>query len=389
VRPRIAIVVHGRFYAFDLARELLKLGAEVVLFTNYPKMVAERFGVGAEHIRSFLIHGLLARLVARFGRAASAAAEPCLHRMFGRWAARRAGAGDFDVLYCFSGVAEETFRHPGAASKLKVLVRASAHIATQRVLLDEEERRAGIPVEKPSNWAVERECREYAAADRIVVLSSFARATFTARGVPSCKLWLVPLGVRTDRFELPEHALEARLSRIASGAPLRVLTTGSFTLQKGAFDYAQIAGGTSARFVYRWVGDISPEAAHIAAALGERVQFVPRVREYELAEHYAWADVFLFPSIQDGFAAVLVQAQAAGLPILATANCGAPDIVHEAVNGWIVPARQPEAFVQRLVWCDSNREAFAALVSADSRAPAARDWDSVAGQFVQLAQTAL
>src|SRR5688500_8529662 len=58
---KIAIVVHGRFHAFNLARALLERGHEVTLFTNYPKWAVERFHFPAERVRSFWVHGVLTR----------------------------------------------------------------------------------------------------------------------------------------------------------------------------------------------------------------------------------------------------------------------------------------------------------------------------------------
>lgn len=42
---KIAIVVHGRFDAFDLARALIARGHDVTLFTNYPGWAVEPFGI--------------------------------------------------------------------------------------------------------------------------------------------------------------------------------------------------------------------------------------------------------------------------------------------------------------------------------------------------------
>ena len=62
---KIAIVVHGRFHAFDLARALSERGHQVTLFTNYPQWAARRFGLGKVEVRSFWAHGIASRLVAR------------------------------------------------------------------------------------------------------------------------------------------------------------------------------------------------------------------------------------------------------------------------------------------------------------------------------------
>jgi glycosyltransferase involved in cell wall biosynthesis len=79
------------------------------------------------------------------------------------------------------------------------------------------------------------------------------------------------------------------------------------------------------------------------------------VAQAELPRYYADADLFLYPTIQDGYAAVTAQAKASGLPILTTAHGAGLDIVTPDEDGWIVPLRDPAAIVARLKWCRANR----------------------------------
>ncbi len=60
---KIAVVVPGRFHAFDLVRALRSRGHEAVLFTNYPKGAVRRFGISTSWVRSFWIHGVVSRLL--------------------------------------------------------------------------------------------------------------------------------------------------------------------------------------------------------------------------------------------------------------------------------------------------------------------------------------
>src|SRR5207249_261590 len=123
----------------------------------------------------------------------------------------------------WSGVAEESLRSLGATGALRLVMRGSSHIRAQARLLMEEEERTGIRQDRPSQWRIAREEREYALADRIIVLSSFARDTFIAEGVPAEKLALVPLGASLRRFRPPLEVVKARQRRLLEGGPLRVL----------------------------------------------------------------------------------------------------------------------------------------------------------------------
>ena len=177
---RVAIVVHGRFHGFDLARALLEAGIEARVFTNYPRRVAARFGLPRERVSGCVWHGIAARLLQRCPRSRGAPIplEAWVHRAFSRWAAGRVRRADFDVVHCFSGVAEELWRRLGPGGPLRSLVRGSVHIQTQHDILAEEERLTGVKLEKPSPWMLAREVREYELSDQITVLSRFAERSF-------------------------------------------------------------------------------------------------------------------------------------------------------------------------------------------------------------------
>ena len=114
------------------------------------------------------------------------------------------------------------------------------------------------------------------------------------------------------------------------------------------------------------------------------IEFLPRVPQNQLPRHYEWGDIFLFPTLQDGYAVVLAQAQAAGLPMIATTNCAAPDLLAAGQTGWVFPIRRPDLFIERLRWCDQNRDELAAMVEATYNLYGPRDWSDVARDFVDI-----
>src|SRR5207244_1024703 len=115
---------------------------------------------------------------------------------FGCWAAQQLVQGSWDVVHCFSGVAEEVFLALRETSTALTLVRGSAHIAEQHQILCDEEVRVGVWTEKPSPWILAREQREYELADAIIILGAFPERSFVERGVNSAKLYRIPLGVK-------------------------------------------------------------------------------------------------------------------------------------------------------------------------------------------------
>ncbi len=353
---RIAIAVHGRFHAFDAARALIELGHDVEVFTNVPAFVARPFGIPRQRIHSLLVHGVLSRAAMYLGLFKYF--EAPLHRLFGHRVAqviaqhaKRHGA--FNVVHVFSGVAEELLQHPGITG-LKTLLRGSAHIAVQNQLLVQEALRMQQSIELPSAWMIAREQREYALCDRVVVMSSFARRSFIEQGFPMQRLLFGPAGAHTGDFNASAQQRQQRAKRIANGAPLNVLLVGTLSARKGILDLVQVVNELSGRMHFRFVGTIAPDA-HAKLPQRGKLELLPRVAQQELPDIYAQADVFLHPTIEDGFAVVLVQALMAGLPVICTENCAASDVVAEGKTGYIVPIRAPQAIIRHLEYLDSNR----------------------------------
>jgi glycosyltransferase involved in cell wall biosynthesis len=384
-RLKIDVAVHGRFHAFHLARALHEAGHDVRLLTNYPPAVIQRFGFPRSRTLTCTAHGVATRMFNRLAQTLHfVQLDAALHQWFGRWV-RSKVRKDADIIYIFSGVSEETLQSFGRNGETEVwVVRGSSHIRVQNRLLEEEEKRSGVSVEKPSAWMVSREEREYAMARRVITLSSFAKRSFVEQCVPLEKVTLLLSAVDVSRFRPDQEIIRARSDRIKDGSPLRVLTVGSFSLRKGAYDLVEIAKGLAGCMHFRFVGDISAEALTLKKRAGSAIEFVPRVPEYELKQHYGWGDIFVFPTIEDGFPAVLAQALASGLPTLATPNSCAPDIVRHGETGWILPIRSPSLFLDQLNWCDAHRNELQEMVQRLYSDVIQRDWNDMASDLHRI-----
>jgi colanic acid/amylovoran biosynthesis glycosyltransferase len=95
------------------------------------------------------------------------------------------------------------------------------------------------------------------------------------------------------------------------------------------------------------VGDGPKRVAleRIAAELGiaQRVRFLGSIGQDEIREEYRRADVFCLPSFAEGVPVVLMEAMAMGLPVVASALMGIPELVEDGVSGFLVrPGRADE-----------------------------------------------
>lgn len=121
----------------------------------------------------------------------------------------------------------------------------------------------------------------------------------------------------------------------------------------------------------------------LTAAAPGRVAFLGELSRDSLALVYAACDLFVWPAINEAFGMALLEAQAAGLPVVAGNQRGVPDIVSPGVTGLLPPAGDAAAFsdaVRRLLRDDALRRQFAEVAARRVRekfdiAGAARELD--------------
>jgi glycosyltransferase involved in cell wall biosynthesis len=80
--------------------------------------------------------------------------------------------------------------------------------------------------------------------------------------------------------------------------------------------------------------------------LASRVKFLGWVDDLRsVMEHW---DVFVLPSLEEGFPIAALEAMAAGLPVVASAVGGVPELIEDGKTGWLVPPRDVEALASRV-----------------------------------------
>lgn len=268
------------------------------------------------------------------------------------------GAGRFDrgvartlrpcndaVVHANSGYALETFRQAREFGVLTVLDYPIAHHRFAARILEEErhlqpEYASTIRLRQVSRAVTTRWEREIDLADKVLALSSFQYRTMIESGVDESKLVVAPLGVELDLFHPTAPDPE-------SVRPFRVLFAGQLSQRKGLSYLVE---------AFRRVAIPESELTLLGQLVGRRVPWQPHpsihlhgpVRFFDLPDVYHKADVFVLPSLVEGFPQTALQAMASGLPVIVSENTFGEDVVTDGVDGYIVPIRDPEAIAERL-----------------------------------------
>ncbi len=226
-------------------------------------------------------------------------------------------------------------------------------------LVKEEMTRFPEMVDSPPEFPVtyyERNQQEWALADRVVVNSQFAREALIKQGVAPEKLFVLPLCYESD--EISRKPESEKSGKPKAGSPLRVLFLGQVILRKGIQYLIEVARMLEHENVqFDVVGPIGITAAAVANA-PRNLTFHGRATRDQSASWYRQADVFVLPTLSDGFAITQLEAMAYGLPVVTTPCCG--EVVSDGVDGFVVPPRDvatlTKIFVRYLTEPDLLRE---------------------------------
>jgi glycosyltransferase involved in cell wall biosynthesis len=199
----------------------------------------------------------------------------------------------------------------------------------------------------------ERLWAEWDASAGVIVNSQWSSQALRAQGVPAEKLFTVPLAF------VPQHIGEVREPR---RGPLRVLFLGQVNLRKGIPYLIEAARRLiDEDIVFTVAGPIDIDSSKVADA-PVNMNFVGPIPRIDTVACYRDADVFVLPTVSDGFALTQLEAMAAGLPVVTTQRCG--DVVDDGVDGRLIDACNAASLADALGQLSQNRDQVAMMSSA-------------------------
>lgn len=286
-----------------------------------------------------------------------------------------------DAAIFYSGAGLKTIRACRRRGILSVCQVHHTHVLEQESLLRKEAAACGLrytPIYSPAQ--VERQLREFEEADVILCPSCAVSESFERAGLPAEKLVVVQHGVDLSTEPVKPIA-PTRVER-----PLRLLYVGQMHYRKGLRYLAEaLRGFAPDQAECRVVGPDFGLSGVSDVPGSERFIKTGAKKGGDLLLEYAQADVFVLPSLEEGFGLVVLEAMRAGLPVIITSAVGAKDFVTDGVEGWVVPPADPEALREKIRWMQlqpTERQAMGR--SAAERARSAGGWAASARRLVDV-----
>jgi phosphatidylinositol alpha-mannosyltransferase len=139
-----------------------------------------------------------------------------------------------------------------------------------------------------------------------------------------------------------------------------------------------------------WVAGEGPETAALAAAAPDNVEWLGRISDQELAERLRAAAVFCAPSLHgESFGVVLLEAMAAGTPVVASDISGYRDVARQDKEALLVPGGDPAALAEGLRRVLDDPTLAGRLVEAGTARAASFSMERLAARYVDLYEALL
>ena len=179
--------------------------------------------------------------------------------------------------------------------------------------------------------------------------------------------------------------------RSSEDHPLRLVYIGRIAREKGLYETLQALRlaaelGVDARLTVAGQGAEEARLRRYAQALGiaSRVHFAGPVYGADKAQLFAQSDAFVLPSYSEGLPYALLEAMAAGMPVIATPVGAVPDVMSHGMHGFLVPARDGKALAEAIAAMGTNRDQLTWMSRASRRrVRAAYAIDRLAADFSQ------
>jgi len=339
------------FHMFDQARQLARLGLLHRFFSGPPAYFARKKGLDVQGYEalwpSFALGQIGQRLSGGLPEQARQALTQLTHNSFSRALAGRLPP-DMDLFIGLSSFCLEAVQAARALGVPAIVDHGSLHEKFELEQVEMEREAFGFQVvgNSAQHWLIDKEDREFQAADHVMVLSQCAKRSMVSHGVDEAKIFVNPCGVSLTRFQPATKRDDV----------FRVIFCGQVNPRKGIHYLIRAFRELKLPKAEMWVIgslDVAERDPKFARFLRDHqddaIHFKGTVPGDDLAALFNQGSVLVLPSVADGFGMVVSQAMSCGLPVVVSSHAGAADLVTDGVNGFVVPARDVAALQDRLL----------------------------------------
>jgi glycosyltransferase involved in cell wall biosynthesis len=292
---------------------------------------------------------------------------------------QKSTSNDLTGVYAYEDGAQYTFEQ-AKKNGIKCLYELPTGYwsAARNIFEIEKERRpewaATIRALNNSEQKLARKDEELRLADTIYVASSFTAKTLKDYKNNLCNIKVLPYGFPA--------VYKNRIYEPIVNRPLKILFVGGLSQQKGLASLFEAINKLKKHVQLTVIGNKpNQECAALNKELSHNV-WIPSLPNHKILEQMRHHDLFVFPSLFEGFGLVVTEAMSQGTPVITTERTCGYDLINHAENGWLVEAGSTDALFERLELCIKNSNEIAEVGRAAMKLAATRPWSVYGRELV-------
>lgn len=232
-------------------------------------------------------------------------------------------------------------------------------------------------IPEKGNEHIELEEKEYDLAHRIVAASNFTRDGLIRQGIPAEKILLNPYGVSGNFFRKKE--------RPVMGDKVRFIYLGTLGARKGL---PVLLDAWMDNHLYSkaelWLAGPASDYAKESVSQIPGIMYKGRLPYSEIPGLLDASHCLVFPSFFEGFGQVILEAMAAGLPVITTEATAGPDIIENGVDGFIIQSGDKSALGKAMLQFIEDPQGCYAIGQRAQEKAMAFSWDAYGDRWNKI-----
>lgn len=246
--------------------------------------------------------------------------------------------------------------------------------------------------ETADNLRLEKECfvsekklkeswEEINMTDYFIAASSYTKQTLIENGAPEDKIFIAPYGVDTTRYPFKNREIPSTVNFVF---------VGSYTERKGIYyllTAAKRLEDEGYNFKIRMTGRAKYNPEMINRYKLKNIEIYHSLSHSQLIELLHSSDVFVFPSLCEGFAFVIIEAMSTGLPIISTTRTAGRDIVREGIDGFTINPSSVDELYEKMKFFIMHPEQCSIMGKNSAEKAKTITWENFENKIITAIET--
>lgn len=255
-----------------------------------------------------------------------------------------------DIFIGYEVQSLKSFKKVKQKGGITILDLASIHVLKQ-IEINEKYDYILNAFQAPNQKHVEKmkktKLEELQYTDYIITLSEFAKQSCIEYGFPENKIKMMSLGIDTSLFSLKQSY---------SFEKFEILFVAGVRYWKGIKDLIEVFHGLNLdNATLTIVGGEGDALSYVKENLSPNIKYIPHVNHNELKILYQNSSIFVLPTYMDSFGQVIFEAMSCGTPVITTTHSGAPGIIIDNHNGFIISPHDQKALKEKILYFYENK----------------------------------